>query len=275
MRNRGHGCRWRASLTLGGRLFRDRLSLQIRVALLPELAGDVSQSVCIVIDVLRATTVISTAFERKCPCVYVAATHETAREFARSKGFLLCGETNGQKVEDFDYGNSPIEFATLDLSDKPIVLSTSNGTKAVKIVSGAQQVFLGAAVNIKSVAESAWEKAIEIDSDIIVVCAGTNAEFTLEDATVAGIYVENLVAQAGAWTMPKLSDSAIAAHWLWEREPNLLRGWMQGNHACHLADIGFGEDLGFCATLNQNKNVPTLVLQTDIEMVEAPVVLIR
>src|SRR5450755_1507968 len=104
--------------------------MEIRVALLPELAGDVSAAVCVVVDVLRATTVIATLFERNCPRVFVAADHDTARTFARAQGYTLCGETGGYRVPDFDYGNSPVEFAALDCTDRPVVLSTTNGTKA-------------------------------------------------------------------------------------------------------------------------------------------------
>src|SRR5262245_24374769 len=101
--------------------------MQVRVALLPQLAGEVSGAVCIVVDVLRATTVIATLFERGCPRVYVAASHETARVFARANGYVLCGETDGYKVEEFDFGNSPTEFAAHDFTGRPVVLSTTNG----------------------------------------------------------------------------------------------------------------------------------------------------
>src|SRR5437899_2253514 len=101
--------------------------MQIRTAFLPQLAGDVSRTVCIVIDVLRATTVIATLFDRSCPRVYVSASHETARRFARRMSYVLCGETDGYRVPDFDYGNSPVEFAGLDLTGRPVVLSTTNG----------------------------------------------------------------------------------------------------------------------------------------------------
>src|SRR5579862_6652699 len=148
--------------------------MEIRVALLPELAGDVSEAVCIVIDVLRATTVIATLFARGCPRVYVAAAHETARSFVREHGYVLCGETHGYKVPDFDYGNSPVEFAALDFAGRPVVLSTTNGTKATAVVANAKRVFLGAAINRMAVAQAAWREALERNADIVVVCSGTN-----------------------------------------------------------------------------------------------------
>ena len=248
--------------------------MQIRTALLPQLAGDVSQAVCVVIDVLRATTVIATLFERQCPRVYVAASHDAARNFARAQGYALCGETEGYKVPDFDYGNSPVEFAREDFAGRPAALSTTNGTKATAMVANARKVFLGAAINRMAVARAVWQAAQETGSDIVLVCSGTNDQFTLEDATVAGLYVEALVGMAGAWEAPVLADSAIASRRLWQTEPNLLRGWMEGVHAQTLANRGFGDDVGYCARIDALPHVPILVSEAEVASVACPVVLV-
>jgi 2-phosphosulfolactate phosphatase len=249
--------------------------MQIRTAFLPELSGDVSEAVCIVIDVLRATTVIATLFERNCPRVYVAASHESARAFARKNDYVLCGETEGFRVPDFDYGNSPVEFSALDFSNRPVVLSTTNGTKATAAVATARRVFLGATINRATVVEAAWKAASELDSDIVIVCSGTRDQYTLEDATAAGLFVEGLISQAGPWTMPDLSDSSIAARRLWHGEPNLLRGWMEGVHARTLADRGFGDDVAYCARIDRLLHVPTLVGENEAGSVTTPVILVR
>ena len=248
--------------------------MQIRTAFLPQLTGEVSEAVCIVIDVLRATSVIATLFEQNCPRVYVAGTHDKARDFARAKGYVLCGESDGVKVPGFDYGNSPTEFAREDFTHRPVVLSTTNGTKAAVAVANAKAVFFGAALNRLAVARAAYEAANSLVCDIVLVCSGTNGHFTLEDATVAGMYVEALNAEGTEWTMPRLADDSIAARRLWETEPNLLRGWMEGNHAQTLADLGFGDDLGFCAATDTLHNVPTLTTETDAAQFAAPVVLV-
>lgn len=248
--------------------------MELRVALLPQLAGDVSNAVCVVVDVLRATTVIATLFERNCPRVYVAAAHETASAFARSHNCLLCGETDGFKAPGFDYGNSPVEFSTMDLTDRPVVLSTTNGTKATAMVAGAQAVFLGAAINRMAVARAAWRTALERNADIVVVCSGTNNRYTLEDGTVAGLFVEAIAGLAGPWEAPQQDDAAITARRLWQTEPNLLRGWMEGIHARTLADRGFGEDVGYCAAIDRFENVPLLTTEADASTVCSPVLLI-
>ena len=248
--------------------------MQMRAALLPELAGDISNAVCIVVDVLRATSVVATLFEQHCPRVYAAASHDAARTFARSNGYLLCGETGGAKEPDFDYGNSPLEFASLDFTNRPVVISTTNGTRAIAAVVSAKRVFLGAAINRMAVSRAAWDEAISTESDIVVVCSGTDQQFTLEDATVAGLYVEAITGMAGAWEMPAVDDAAIACGRLWQTEPNMLRGWMEGAHAKTLGDRGFGEDVGYCAGIDVLHIVPTLVTEETLETVKWPVVLV-
>jgi 2-phosphosulfolactate phosphatase len=248
--------------------------MDIKVAFMPQLAGDVSRAVCIVIDALRATTVVATLFDRGCARVYAAPDHESARSFARPHGYLLCGESGGLKVADFDWGNSPVEFSGMDLAGSTAVISTTNGTKAIAAVSGAARVLLGAPVNRSAVAEAAWQAAVQDDLDVVMVCSGTDTEFTLEDATTAGLLVEAVASHAGARTIPHLSDSAIAARRLWQTEPNLLRGWMEGKHAQLLADKGFGEDVAFSATLDRYRTVPTLVREPDAEGVACPVLLV-
>jgi 2-phosphosulfolactate phosphatase len=246
----------------------------LSVALLPELAGDISNSVCIVIDVLRATTVVATLFERGCPRVYTAASHDVARSFARSNGYELAGETGGLKEPDFDYGNSPTEFYGLDFTNRPVVISTTNGTRAVTAVSSAPAVLLGAAVNRMAVSRAAWQSALQNERDIVVVCSGTNRQFTLEDATVAGLYVEAITGFAGPWEMPHIADSAIACRRLWQNEPNLLRGLMEGEHAQRLGDAGLGYDVGFSVSIDTMNSVPTLVTEGNTSTVAAPVILI-
>lgn len=249
--------------------------MQIRVALVPELAGEVSSAVCVVIDMLRATTVIPTLFDRGCPKVYVADSHQKARRFARANGYILCGETEGFKVEDFDFGNSPTEFARMDFTNKPVVLSTTNGTKATVMAAGARKVFLGATINRMAVAQEAWFSAIETDSDIVLICSGTRDQFTLEDATAAGLYAEAFAGFGSPDQIPTFADSAIACRRLWQSEPNLLRGLMEGNHARTLADRGFGEDIGFCSKIDRLSQIPILTLESDAASVTCPVILVK
>ena len=247
--------------------------MKASVALMPVLAGDTSKSVCVVIDALRATTCVVVLFDSKCPRVYVAGDHATAREYARSRGFALCGESDGFRVEGFDYGNSPTEFAALDFTGKPAVLSTTNGTKAVNKVATAPVVLLGAVTNLTACVEAAWHAADERELDIVFVCSGTDDEFTLEDTFTAGLMAEHLAKVAAHKTSLVLADSALAARKLVQGEPNLIRGWMSGVHARRLCDRGFGDDVAFCARQDISSVVPVLVREREADMVAAPVLL--
>ncbi len=247
--------------------------MHIRTALLPQLAEGVQESVCVVIDVLRATTSLAVLFNQGCPLAYIAQSHDDARRIARSQGLALCGETGGFKVEDFDYGNSPVEFSALDFTNLPIVLSTTNGTRAAALVAGAKRVFLGAAINRMAVARAAWETAESLDVNILLVCSGTDSQYTLEDATIAGLYVEALASHAERWFSPELDDASIACRRLWQNETNLLRGLMEGAHPRLLADLGFGEDVAYCAQIDKLNAVPILTSEEEAPTITSPVIL--
>ncbi len=247
--------------------------MKIRVAFMPVLANHVDSSVCIVIDALRATSCVVALFDSRCPRVYVAGNHATAREYARSRGFALCGESEGFRVEGFDYGNSPTEFASLDFYGKPAVLSTTNGTKAINSVASAPVVLLGAVTNLTACVEAAWHAAVERDLDIMFVCSGTDEEFTLEDSLTAGLMAERFARLAAGQVNLEWADSALAARKLSYTEPNMLRAWMTGNHARRLCDRGFGDDVAFCAQQDTSVIVPVLVREREADMVAAPVLL--
>lgn len=249
-------------------------TMEIRVALLPALVGNIRNAVCIVIDALRATSTIAVLFARNCPRVYVAEGHEAAIRFARENHLLLCGETEGRKPEGFDFGNSPVEFLSQDFQGQPVVLSTTNGTRALAQVRQARRVFAGAPLNRTAVAQAAWAAAQQAGGDIVIVCSGTDGNFTLEDATSAGLFVEALIAQATPWELPRLDDAAVACKRLWQQDPQLLRSWLEGRHAQHLAEIGFGEDVAYCAQLDPLSVIPELAKDPTTQLPKAPIFLV-
>lgn len=248
--------------------------MRLSVSLMPQLSGDTSNSVCIVIDVLRATTCIATLFSRKCPRVYVSPSYEGARVFARQRGYALCGEIGGVRVEGFDYGNSPSEFEKLDFAGRPAVICTTNGTRAIATVSQAPCVLPAAAVNCGAVTEAAVRIAAESDREINIVCSGTDHEFTLEDAVVAGMYVERIASMVGSNLPLEFADSAVLVRRIYQKDPSLLRNWMEGFHARRLCDLGFGEDVACCAQTDTLQCVPILVTERDADKVDSPVLIV-
>jgi len=238
--------------------------MRIEVSFLPRLVSEVEAKVCVVIDVLRATSSLVVLMERGVREVVVCGTLAEARRVARRTGYLLCGEVNSLPPPDFDYGNSPSEFAALDLRGRSAVLYTTNGTRALQRVAGAQAVLAGALLNCRAVAQAALEatQAAGADCGIAIVCAGLEHghRFSLEDSYAAGALVGSLEAQARAAGLRlRLSDDALATLRLYRsyrgRAPACFR---QADHGRSLVDLGFGHDLEFCARTDISTAVPRL-----------------
>src|SRR5438067_8213769 len=115
--------------------------MRISVAFVPALARQAEGSVCIVIDVLRASSTLVTMFDRGCRVVVVTPDVASARAGIAGDR-LLCGEQGGLPPDGFDYGNSPAEFDRLDLADREAVFCTSNGTVALCAVASAPVVLV-------------------------------------------------------------------------------------------------------------------------------------
>jgi 2-phosphosulfolactate phosphatase len=236
-------------------------TMQIEVSFVPRLASDVEAKVCVVIDALRATSTLVVLFERGVREVVVCGTLAEARRVARRTGYLLCGEVNSLPPPDFDYGNSPTEFAALDLGGRNAVLYTSNGTRALRQVADAQTVLAGALLNCRATASAALAEAGG-DRDIAVVCAGRGhgRYFGLEDVYAAGALVDSLLAQARpAGLRPHLWNDALAALRLYRSyRGRALACFRQADHGRSLIDLGLGHDLEFCARTDVSTAVPRL-----------------
>jgi len=236
----------------------------------PRLASDVEAKVCVVIDVLRATSTLVVLIERGVREVVVCGTLAEARRVARRTGYLLCGEVNSLPPPDFDYGNSPTEFAALDLSGRSAVLFTSNGTRALRQVADAQTVLAGALLNCRAAAGAALAEAAQTgsrlatgaDRGIAIVCAGRGHGhyFSLEDTYAAGALVDSLLAQArAAGLRPRLWNDALAALRLYRSyRGRALTCFRQADHGRSLIDLGLGHDLEFCARTDVSTAVPRL-----------------
>jgi 2-phosphosulfolactate phosphatase len=153
--------------------------VRVDVAFTPEEANRVP--VGIVVDVLRATSTIVQALEGGYRSVFCCAEIEDARALRDELGGVLAGERRGLDLEGFDLGNSPREFAQARADT--LVLTTTNGTRAIVTAAGSCDVVLvGALLNLDAVADAARE----LGEGVTVVCAGVEGRFTLDDAYCAG-----------------------------------------------------------------------------------------
>ncbi len=238
--------------------------MRLDVALLPRALRKPDSTACLLIDALRASSSIVTLFAQGAEEVVVAGSIAAARRLAASepRRYLLCGERFGLAPSGFDYGNSPSEFASLDMRGRRVILATTNGTKALLTLAMSPAVIVGALLNATAAVRALLADARSRNLDAALVCAGleSGAAFSLEDAFVAGALVEIAIEEArGHGSDLSLSDPALAARRLYQSysgdAPACFR---EAQHGRSLAGIGLERDLEFCAQTDRFHVVPRL-----------------
>ena len=145
-------------------------------------------STVVIVDLLRATSVISTAFECGIDAVIPVKTLEEALAYKNVENHIIAAERNTLPVEGFDYGNSPYHYINADVKGKTLALTTTNGTKAIHLAKD-HKVITASFVNIDSVANY----LVKDNKDVIILCSGWKGLFNLEDPIFAGALAEKLL----------------------------------------------------------------------------------
>ncbi|MGQ9856437.1 MAG: 2-phosphosulfolactate phosphatase [Fervidobacterium sp.] len=200
----------------------------------------------IVIDVLRATSTIVTALSNGARFVIPVEKVEEAVDIKMVQpDLILSGERNGIKPQGFELGNSPLEYSKQVVNGKGIVLTTSNGTKAIqKAKKIAENVYIAAFLNISYVVEQ-----LSAHENIAIICAGNESEVSYEDTQLAGFIISKLLERKSY----SLSDSSLIALRTWEaiKKPDF-----SGTHSQKLIELGFGRDVEFCQNIDISPIVP-------------------
>ena len=217
---------------------------------------DVQGRVVAVIDVLRMSTTIAVALANGARAVIPFDNSEEV--VTRSKqlergAFRLAGERRMLKMEGFDLGNSPLEHTREAVEGQTVLLTTTNGTKALLAVQGARDVVVASYVNLTAVS-TMLRTALRGGADITIVCAGQDRQFALEDAACAGRYVLHISKRLSG---TDVNDAALAAS-LIDRKygENLMRLFNTAAHGRALAAAGFGDDLTACAAVDAYPVIP-------------------
>ena len=217
---------------------------------------DVQGRVVAVIDVLRMSTTIAVALANGARAVIPFDNSEEV--VTRSKqlergAFRLAGERRMLKMEGFDLGNSPLEHTREAVEGQTVLLTTTNGTKALLAVQGARDVVVASYVNLTAVS-TMLRTALRGGADITIVCAGQDRQFALEDAACAGRYVHHISKRLSGMDV---NDAALAAS-LIDRKygENLMRLFNTAAHGRALAAAGFGDDLTACAAVDSYPVIP-------------------
>src|SRR5256712_6848217 len=196
--------------------------MRLHVAFLPSLAatgrsGFERSQVCLVVDVIRASSSLVTIVERGASRILIGGDVESARKAAVSwNDVVLAGEEEGLAPAGFDYGNSPVELARAPLRGRPVVFVTTNGTAAIRAVKDADAVLVAAMRNGAAVCREAWQESTARGDDLAVVCAGREGAFSVDDAYCAGYLADVLLTYGSA----DLTDRAIPALRFYHTEPH-------------------------------------------------------
>ena len=237
----------------------------VYVHLLPILipAGSLRGGIAVVLDVLRATTVMTHALANGCARVIPSLEIDEAFQVARGlpKGSaLLGGERAGLPIEGFDLGNSPGDYTREKCLDRTLVMTTTNGTKAILASQDADRVLIGSFPNL-----SATLDALRTDGrPIHVVCAGTEGHVSWEDTLLAGAILAKLVDHSH-----RTNDAGLLSLSAWrvaqaamENDGISLAGvFARGRGGCRVTEIGLVPDIEASATIDSCNIVAELSKQ--------------
>lgn len=233
------------------------MSIQVAFTPLGLVPADVAGRTVVVVDVLRATTSMVTALHHRARAVIVAADSDDATRLAQAldrRDVLLAGERHCVKIPGFDLGNSPLEMSEARVGGKSLIMTTTNGTRALLATTGAHEVLVAAGVNLSAVGER-LAGALAAGRDALIICAGRENGFGMDDAYLAGRLV--VAALGGRRSRKGLNDAAIVSVDLVRRYGDRIdRALALSMAGRELVRLGFGPDLAAAAAVDACPIVP-------------------
>jgi len=210
-------------------------------------------NIIVIIDILRATSSICTAFANGAEAIIPVAKTEEAKSY-KEKGWLVAAERDGITLDFADFGNSPFNFTREIVEGKTIVYSTTNGTGLINLALTANlaTIVVGSFLNISSLIR--WIDRHE--QNVTLFCAGWKKRFNLEDTVFAGAVAERLI-QTGRYSVN--CDSTLAAMDLWLIAKNDLRGYIEKvAQRSRLRERNLDDCIDFCLQHDFTTYVPVL-----------------
>ncbi|HNW98673.1 MAG TPA: 2-phosphosulfolactate phosphatase [Bacteroidales bacterium] len=207
--------------------------------------------IVIIVDILRATTAICTAFGNGAVEVIPVAKIEETKKY-RGLGYKVAGERDGIVINGADFGNSPFNFTKENVNGEKIVITTTNGTQTIEIAKHCDAVVLGAFSNINVLARWLSEK----NKNIVILCSGWKNKFNIEDTIFAGALIERLQLLS---EYNVNCDSSIAALDLWLLAKNHVLQYVEkASHRHRLKKLGLDDVLEYCFTEDTTSVIPIL-----------------
>ena len=210
----------------------------------------------VVIDILRTSTTMITGLANGAKEIIPTDSIASAGMIGRNSGSqaLLCGERNGKMIEGFNLGNSVKEYSEENVKGKILVFNSTNGTPSLMKAKFSRNCVVLGFVNISRVAKY----FLELKEDFIILCAGRNGAFSLEDTVCAGMLV-SLMLSRGAHNKILLTDSSLGASKLYSSyKKDLLKMLQESEHGRFLTTLGFEDDLNECGKVDAYDLLPVL-----------------
>lgn len=213
---------------------------------------DVSTSIVVIIDVLRATSTIATALYNGAKCVIPVDSVTRCMEIGRQIEGITAGERDGQIAEGLEYGNSPFEYPREFVEGKTLVLTTTNGTRLLHMAleKGAKQIITGSFPNLSSVCDH----LLASKQNVILGCAAWKDRVNIEDMLFAGAVIANIGQHFSI-----NCDSSHLAETMYEKAKKDLFAFMKKNEASHyhrLMNFGLEKDIRYCLTADGANVLP-------------------
>lgn len=224
---------------------------QIEVCLTPELVSlyGTRGKVVVIIDILRATSCMTTAIAHGIKSLIPVATLEECKALQK-KGYIAAAERDGKMAEGFDLGNSPFSYMNKNLVGKTIGVTTTNGTQAIVRSRDAEEVVIGSFLNKTALINYLNSQP----NDVLLLCAGWKGKINLEDTLFAGSVIEGLKD-----SFVSENDAAITAHSLYQFAKNDMLGFLSNSsHVRRLKGLNIHKDIEFCLTSDVYQAIPVL-----------------
>ena len=207
----------------------------------------------IIVDMLRATSVIITAINNGCKEVIPVLTIEEALEiYHKNRGkYIMGGERKALKIEGFHCSNSPLEYGRQVVENKTLIITTSNGTRAIKGSIMAKNILMGALINSEEVAN----RSVSLNNDVVIVNAGTYGQFSMDDFICSGYIISCIIKKMKV----TLTDIAKTALYVYKQNPDIITFIEKASHYKRIQKLKLYDDLEYCCRKDIIKIVPEYI----------------
>lgn len=216
------------------------------------IESKLENKIAVVIDMFRATSVIVTALNNGCeeviPFLTIEETLESSEELNREE-YILGGERRAVKIDGFDLSNSPLEYTKEVVENKKVLITTTNGTRTLTKSNSAKRIIIAAMINAKAVAD----KLLEINEDVVIINAGTNGNFSMDDYICSGYIINEMLKVENNI---ELTDISKTANMIYENNSDIISYVKEATHYSVMKSLELDNDIEYCMKKSIVNNVP-------------------